>query len=48
MLRLEMDCGYDEVARLTGKRSANSARMLVVRAVARLAEAMARFRTQRC
>jgi RNA polymerase sigma-70 factor (ECF subfamily) len=48
VLRLEMDCGYDEVARLTGKRSANTARMLVVRAVARLAEAMARFRTQQC
>lgn len=48
VLRLEMDCGYDEVARLTGKRSANAARMLVVRAVARLADAMVRFRTQRC
>jgi RNA polymerase sigma-70 factor, ECF subfamily len=48
VLRLEMDCGYDEVARLTGRRSANAARMLVVRAVARLAEAMARFRTQSC
>ena len=48
VLRLEMDCGYDEVARLTGRHSANSARMLVVRAVARLADAMARFRTQPC
>ena len=48
VLRLEMDCGYDEIARLTGRRSANTARMLVVRAVARLAEAMARFRSRAC
>jgi RNA polymerase sigma-70 factor (ECF subfamily) len=48
VLRLEMDCGYDEIARLTGKRSANTARMLVVRAVQRLAESMARFRSRAC
>jgi RNA polymerase sigma-70 factor (ECF subfamily) len=38
--RVEMDRSYDEIARTTGKRSADAARMAVSRALVRLAEEM--------
>jgi RNA polymerase sigma-70 factor (ECF subfamily) len=38
--RLELGCSYDEVAQLLGKPSADAARMMVTRAVAKVAKAM--------
>jgi RNA polymerase sigma-70 factor (ECF subfamily) len=38
--RMELDCGYAELARATGKRSADAARMALGRAALRLAEEM--------
>jgi len=40
MLRLEFDLSYPEIAEAMGKPSANAARMLVVRALVRLSEAL--------
>jgi RNA polymerase sigma-70 factor (ECF subfamily) len=40
MLRVEMGFTYPEIAQAIGAPSANAARMTVVRALARLAEAM--------
>ncbi|MFN8587671.1 MAG: sigma-70 family RNA polymerase sigma factor [Candidatus Eisenbacteria bacterium] len=40
-LRLELDFGYDEIARMTGRPSPDAARMATRRALARVAEAMA-------
>ena len=40
MLRLEMGCSYEEIARYLGCRTANTARMMVARAMLRLATAM--------
>lgn len=40
-LRLELDFGWDEIARMTGRPSADAARMATKRAIARVAEAMA-------
>lgn len=42
ILRVELCYEYDEIARMTGKTSAASARMMVSRALARLAEEMGR------
>jgi RNA polymerase sigma-70 factor (ECF subfamily) len=39
-MRVEMGCSYEEIAEALGKNSANTARMVVSRAIARLAEAM--------
>jgi RNA polymerase sigma-70 factor (ECF subfamily) len=38
ILRLEFDLSYGEIAELTGRASANAARMFVVRGIVRLAE----------
>lgn len=43
-LRIELDYDYDEIAALTGRNSANAARMAVQRALTRLAEAMGHAR----
>jgi RNA polymerase sigma-70 factor (ECF subfamily) len=40
MLRLEMGCSYEEIARYLGCRTANTARMMVARAMLRLATSM--------
>ena len=40
--RIEMGCSYAEVAELMGKPSADAARMMVSRALVRLAEEMRR------
>jgi RNA polymerase sigma-70 factor, ECF subfamily len=40
MLRVEMGFSYEEIARFLGSRSANAARMTVVRALVRLAKTM--------
>ncbi len=40
MLRLEMGCSYEEIARYLGCRTANTSRMMVARAMLRLAAAM--------
>ena len=40
LMRVELGLGYDEIAEATGKNSANTARMMVARALARLAELM--------
>lgn len=45
--RLELGASYDEVAALTGKPSADAARVAVARAVKRLAEIMAKDRLAR-
>ena len=39
-MRIEMGFGYEQIAEALGKNSANTARMVVARAIARLAEAM--------
>lgn len=39
-LRLELDFAYDEIARMTGRPTADAARMATRRAIARVAEAM--------
>lgn len=39
-MRVEMGLSYDEIAEATGKNSANAARMMVARAIARLAVTM--------
>lgn len=39
-MRVEMGLGYDEIAEAMGKNSANTARMIVARALARMAETM--------
>ena len=38
MLRVELDSTYEEIARATGKPTANAARMSVVRGLVKLAE----------
>jgi len=45
ILRIEMGLTHEQVAEAMGKPSANAARMVVVRALARLAEAMDEHRT---
>ena len=40
--RLELDCSYEETARMLGKPSPDAARMAVSRALVRLAEEMTR------
>lgn len=42
LARVEVGLGYDEIARVLGKPTANAARMTVVRALVRLAEEMKR------
>ena len=39
-MRVEMGLSYEQIAEATGKNSANAARMMVARAIARLAEVM--------
>lgn len=39
-MRVEMGLTYEQIAEATGKNSANSARMMVARAIARIAETM--------
>jgi DNA-directed RNA polymerase specialized sigma24 family protein len=44
ILRIEMGLTHEQVAEAMGKPSANAARMVVARALARLAEAMDEYR----
>jgi RNA polymerase sigma-70 factor (ECF subfamily) len=46
VLRLEMGYSYEDIAEAVGNGSANAARMMVVRALARLAESMCAHRRQ--
>lgn len=43
-MRVEMGCSYEQIAEALGKSSANTARMVVSRAIARLAQAMEEYR----